>query len=201
MVYRNIDRDRRRLQRTEWFHAHSKDEPRPFEMGSPLEEPPDDEDPPNLPAYSDRSRARNTDGPGGPQHDNPPRAAVQQGSVYGSNVGEASEKKPGDSPISSDDSLGDRSGIFFTRRRIRRKTVRRFLHVLRPWKRILRRLVWIASQSAQPHYRPMWSRRRAGLGRNPSSMRTLDFRIPIVKVASFTGVSQRSLLPLRNTTS
>ena len=48
-VRRNLDRARRRLQWSDWFRAHSITEPRPVEMGAPLEGPSADEDPPELP--------------------------------------------------------------------------------------------------------------------------------------------------------
>ena len=50
MVRRNIDRARRRLQRSDRFRAHCVAEIRPFGVGTRLDEPPDSEDPPEVPA-------------------------------------------------------------------------------------------------------------------------------------------------------
>ena len=48
VVCRNIGRARRRLQRSEWFRAHSMTEPRLSRAGDPFDEPSADEDPPVL---------------------------------------------------------------------------------------------------------------------------------------------------------
>ena len=105
LVPRNVDRARGRVQRTKWVRTQSMDESRPFGLGAPLGEPRDDEDPAKLPAATHRFGMRNTRGPCGPRRDNQSLAAAQMGAAHGANAGEATTEKPGDSPISCDDSL------------------------------------------------------------------------------------------------
>ena len=80
-------------------------ESRPFGLGASLKEHRDDEDPPKLPAAMHRFGMRNTDGPCVSRRDNQSPAAAKLGAAQGANVGEATTEKPGDSPISCDDSL------------------------------------------------------------------------------------------------